>query len=127
MLATRLPLFPITTEIVHTPDGPTLAIGGVALSALAEEFGTPLYVYDQATMDDAAKRYRQALARHYPAQAGVTFAGKALLLTAAAQWVQWQGFMLDCTGAGELHIAANADLAPHQILVHGVNKSEEDL
>ena len=127
MLATRLPLFPITTEVTHTANGPTLAIGGVDLNALAAQFGTPLYLYDQATMDAAASAYREALAHHYPGETGVTFAGKALMLTAAAQWVQRQGFLLDCTGAGELHIAANADLAPHQILVHGVNKSDEDL
>jgi diaminopimelate decarboxylase len=127
MLATRLPLFPLTTEIRTTSTGTTLAIGGIDLNALAAQFGTPLYLYDQATMDDAANRYREALARHYPAESGVTFAGKALLMFAAAQWVQRQGFMLDCTGAGELHIAAAADLPAQQILVHGVNKSDEDL
>jgi diaminopimelate decarboxylase len=127
MLATRLPLFPLTTDVVQTPTGPSLSIGGFDLNTLAAQYGTPLYVYDQATMDAAANAYRDALARHYPAESGVTFAGKALLLTAAAQWVQRQGFLLDCTGAGELHIAASADLSPHQILVHGVNKSDEDL
>jgi diaminopimelate decarboxylase len=127
MLATRLPLFPLTTELATTPAGPTLTIGGCDLAALAQQFGTPLYLYDQATMDAAATSYREALARHYPGETGVTFAGKALMLTAAAQWVQRQGFQLDCTGAGELHIAATADLASQQILVHGVNKSDEDL
>jgi diaminopimelate decarboxylase len=117
----------LTTEIRTTSTGTTLAIGGIDLNALAAQFGTPLYLYDQATMDDAANRYREALARHYPAESGVTFAGKALLMFAAAQWVQRQGFMLDCTGAGELHIAAAADLPAQQILVHGVNKSDEDL
>jgi diaminopimelate decarboxylase len=78
-------------------------------------------------MDAAASKYREALARSYPGEAGVTFAGKALLMTASAQWVQRQGFLLDCTGAGEINIATNADLASHQILVHGVNKSPEDL
>lgn len=127
MLATRLPLFPLTTTVADTPNGTRLMIGGLDVAELAARFGTPLYVYDQATMDAAADAYRTALARHYPAATGVTFAGKALLLTAAAQWVQRQGFLLDCTGAGELHIATNADLAPEQILVHGVNKSDEDL
>ena len=127
MLSTRLPLFPLTTKATETVHGHGLTIANFDLNSLAEEYGTPLYVYDQATMDAAATSYREALAHHYPAETGVTFAGKALLLTAAAQWVQRQGFLLDCTGAGELHIAANADLASHQILVHGVNKSDEDL
>ena len=127
MLAKRLPLFPLTTEITATPFGQSLSISGCDLATLAQQYGTPLYVYDQATMDAAATSYRAALARHYPGETGVTFAGKALLMTAAAQWVQRQGFLLDCTGAGELHIAAAADLSSHQILVHGVNKSDEDL
>jgi diaminopimelate decarboxylase len=127
MLATRLPLFPLSTEVTATSSGQTLTIGGVDLNTLAQRYGTPLYLYDQATMDAAAQSYRTALAHHYPGEAGVTFAGKALLLTAAAQWVAQQGFWLDCTGAGELHIAAAADLSPAQILVHGVNKSDEDL
>ena len=127
MYTARLPLFPITTTLVDGPQGPELAVGGIPLSTLAERYGTPLYVYDQATMDTAAAAYRTALARHYPAAAGVTFAGKALLLTAAAQWVRAQGFKLDCTGAGELHIAAHAGVPQSQILVHGVNKSDEDL
>lgn len=131
MLATRLPLFPLTTQVTTQINtmaaGPALTIGGCDLVALAQQYGTPLYVYDQATMDAAATSYRETLAHYYPGASGVTFAGKAFLLTAAAQWVQRQGFWLDCTGAGELHIAAQADLSSHQILVHGVNKSEEDL
>lgn len=127
MLAQRLPLFPITTEIVEAEGGSGLAIGGQGVSELAARFGTPLYLLDQATLDAAADSYRAALARHYPGPSGVTYAGKALLNLAVAQWVQRQGFWLDCTGAGELHIAAAADLPPGQLLAHGVNKSDEDL
>lgn len=131
LLNRRLALFPITTEVEpaaeHDVHSPGLAIGGYSVAALAAEYGTPLYLYDQATMDDAAAQYRAALARHYPGPGGVTFAGKALLLTAAAQWVKAQGFMLDCTGAGEMYIAQAAGLSPAEILVHGVNKSQADL
>jgi diaminopimelate decarboxylase len=117
----------MTIPSAGAPAEPALTIAGVDLNALAQEYGTPLYLFDQATMDTAASTYREALARYYPGEAGVTFAGKALLFTAAAQWVQRQGFLLDCTGAGELHIATAAGLSPDQILVHGVNKSSEDL
>jgi diaminopimelate decarboxylase len=127
MLETRLPLFPLTTTVVAGAHGPELAIAGLPLAALAAQYGTPLYLFDQATMDAAAATYCAALARHYPGPSGVTFAGKALLNIAAAQWVQRQGFWLDCTGAGELHIAAAAGVPRGQVLVHGVNKSAEDL
>ncbi len=123
----RLELFPITTQVVGAGSSTQLTIGGCDLNELAARYGTPLYLYDQATMDDAAEAYRRALRTHYPAETGVTFAGKAFLCLAAAQWVARQGFWLDCTGAGELHIAALAGLERSRILVHGGNKSPEVL
>ncbi|HVM70404.1 MAG TPA: diaminopimelate decarboxylase [Anaerolineales bacterium] len=119
----RLPLFPDTASI--TDKG--LAIAGCDLAALAAEHGTPLYLYDQATLDGAAGRYRQALARHYPAESAITYAGKAYLCTAIAQWTRQQGLWLDCTGQGELAIAAAAGLPPERLVVHGVYKSPDDL
>jgi diaminopimelate decarboxylase len=119
----RLELFPITSQVV----GDQLTIAGCDLIALAAAYGTPLYLYDQATMDGAVAAYRQALAQYYPGESGITYAGKAFLCVAAAQWTQRQSLWLDCTGAGELHIAATADVERGRLLVHGVNKSERDL
>jgi diaminopimelate decarboxylase len=123
----RLDLFPLSTQLNGAGTDAILTIAGCDLRELAASYGTPLYLYDQQTMDMAAAAYRQALADYYPADAGVTYAGKAFLCTAAAQWVQRQGMILDCTGAGELHVAAAAGLPRTQILVHGVNKSPADL
>jgi diaminopimelate decarboxylase len=123
----RLPLFPITTEVIGNGPAARLTIAGQDLVQLAEQYGTPLYVYDQATMDSAAEQYRQALQKAYPGESGVTYAGKAFLCLAAAQWVEQQGFWIDCTGAGELAIAAAAGADRSNLLVHGVNKSVEDL
>lgn len=69
----RLPLFPQTTNI----EKKSLTIAGHDLLALAEEYGTPLYLYDRATMDSAATDYQSALASRYPAPASITYAGKA--------------------------------------------------
>lgn len=123
----RLDLFPLSTQLIGVGAEATLTIAGCDLHELAATYGTPLYLYDQQTMERAAAAYRQALADYYPADAGVTYAGKAFLCTAAAQWVQRQGMILDCTGAGELHVAAAAGVPRAQILVHGVNKSPTDL
>ncbi len=111
-LKARLPLFPVTASVVPGPAGGELAIDGLSLAALADEFGTPLYVYDQATMDRDVDEYRRSLAAHYAGAPGITLAGKAFLCVAAAQWAQEQGLRLDCTG-GELRIAAAAgQIAP---------------
>ena len=53
----RLQLFPDTTTIENN----ALSIGGHELAALAGKFGTPLYVYDRATMDGVLARYKAAL------------------------------------------------------------------
>ena len=124
----RLPLFPITTEIVPSPGGPgNLRVAGCALADLADAHGTPLYIYDQATLDHAVSTYETALARTFPGTNGITYAGKAFLCTAVAQWAAHRGLWVDCTGAGELHIAQQAGVPSAQILVHGVNKSPADL
>lgn len=123
----RLPLFPITTDATSPTGAGTLRIAGCDLRRLADEFGTPLYVYDEATLDAAVAAYRSALARHYPGASAVTYAGKAFLCTAMAQWTQRHDLWLDCTGAGELHVAASAGVARARTLVHGVNKTPEDL
>jgi diaminopimelate decarboxylase len=119
----RLELFPDTTIITDT----CLSVGGSDLPALAAEYGTPLYLYDRLTLDACVRRYRDALAKTYPAESGLTYAGKAWLSLAMAQWTQQLGLWLDCTGQGELAIAMAAGVPPERLLVHGVNKSLADL
>lgn len=119
----RLPLFPDTTKI----ENDTLTIAGQALDSLADEYGTPLYIYDRATMDNAVSRYKEALASFYPELATVTYAGKAYLSTALAQWTQRHNLWLDCTGEGEIAIAKAGGVPRERILVHGVNKTDADL
>ncbi len=119
----RIQLFPITTTIQKN----TLTIAGHDLSALAKEHGTPLYLYDRATMDSSAADYQSALLSHYPAPASITYAGKAFLNLAVAQWTQLHGLYVDCTGEGEIAMAVAGGVPNKHILVHGVNKSSADL
>jgi diaminopimelate decarboxylase len=123
----RLELFPITAQMIGDGADARLTVAGCDLGELAERFGTPLYLYDQATMDNAAEEYRQACRQFFPGDSGVTLAGKAFLCLAAAQWVARQDFWLDCTGAGEISVAVAAGLSRRNLLVHGVNKTQEDL
>lgn len=119
----RINLFPGSTRV----ENDRMTIGGCDLAALANEFGTPLYLYDQATLDASIAAYKKSLAEHYPGESGLTYAGKAFLCFAMAQWAHRQSLWLDCTGQGELAIAAAAGVDRQQILVHGVNKIPADL
>jgi diaminopimelate decarboxylase len=123
----RLELFPITTVASGENGISELLIDGQRLHDLAERYGTPLYLYDQATLDDCLTSYLQSLSQNYPGCSGITYAGKAFLCLGMAQWVKQQGSSLDCSSANELYIAAQAELPKKQIVAHGVNKSEADL
>jgi hypothetical protein len=124
----RLALFPDTTRVIRDSRGiDSLSIAGCDVAELAATFGTPLYLFDEATLDARVQAYRAALRAHYSGASAITLAGKALLMRASAQWAARRGLWLDCTGAGEMAIAAAADFPSERLLVHGVNKSDEDL
>ncbi len=119
----RLDLFPLSTRVVND----RLHIADCDLERLAERYGTPLYLYDSVTLDFMAQEYRSALNAFYPAAASVTYAGKAFLCKAIVRWALTHEFLIDCTGAGEIAVAVAAGAQKENILVHGVNKSNEDL
>jgi diaminopimelate decarboxylase len=119
----RLQLFPDTTRI----ENDSLIVGECDLNTLANEFGTPLYLYDRATLESAVGTYRRALEYSYPGQGFLTYAGKAFLCLAMAEWTQQSGLCVDCTGLGEISIAVAGGVKREHILVHGVNKTAQDL
>ncbi len=119
----RLLLFPDSTTVQND----TLHIAGHDLASLAAEYGTPLYIYDRLTMDAAVMEYQTALKKYYPASSRLTYAGKAFLCKTIAAWTQAHDMLVDCTGEEEIAIAMAAGVASGNILVHGVNKSSEDL
>lgn len=123
LLSNRLPLFPESTTVV---DG-NLVIADCDLTSLSDKYGTPLYLYDKLTLDSSVNAYKTLLVRDYPAKASITYAGKAYLSVAVAQWTGQQELSLDCTGLGEIAIAVKAGITKERILVHGVNKSPDDL
>ncbi|HSJ90203.1 MAG TPA: diaminopimelate decarboxylase [Anaerolineales bacterium] len=119
----RLKLFPDSASVQNE----SLCIAGHDLASLAADYGTPLYVYDRSTLDASMAEYQSALKKYYPAPSRITYAGKAFLCKAIAAWAQSQDLLVDCTGEGEIAIAVAANVERASILVHGVNKSVEDL
>src|SRR5688500_10246685 len=119
----RLSLFPDSTRIQND----SLFIGGQNLASLADRYETPLYIYDRATMDASVVAYKGALKEYYPAPSEITYAGKAFLCKAIAEWTQEHNLWIDCTGEGEIAIAVAGNVPREHLLVHGVNKSYADL
>jgi len=119
----RLALLPITATIERD----SLFLAGHSLASLADAHGTPLYLYDRATLDLTIAEYQSALRTYYPGESQITYAGKAFLCKALAAWTQTHNLTVDCTGEGEIGIAVAGGAPREKILVHGVNKSMADL
>ncbi|NYG55425.1 diaminopimelate decarboxylase [Nocardioides perillae] len=99
-----------------------LEVGGVSVSELVAEHGTPAYVLDEADFRARARAFREAFADY-----DVFYAGKAFLCTSVARWVAEEGLSLDvCTG-GELAVAQRAGFDMARVEFHGNNKSVAEL
>jgi diaminopimelate decarboxylase len=97
-------------------------MAGLDVRDLAAEFGTPVYLLDEADFRARARGYAEAFAG-----ADVFYAGKAFLCGAVARWVNEEGLHLDVCSAGELAVALRADFPAERIALHGNNKSVAEL
>jgi diaminopimelate decarboxylase len=104
-----------------------ITVGGCSIGELARKFGTPLYVFDAATLRGQCRAYRDAMGRVYPGDYEIHYAGKALLNTAIAQLVAMEGLGLDVVSSGEMALALNAGIAPAAIALHGNAKTRDEL
>jgi diaminopimelate decarboxylase len=111
-----LPLTASTSEEGH------LMVGGMDSVALAEEFGTPLIVFDRETFEARARIYTGALEASH-----VHYAGKSFCCVAICELVDQLGLSLDVCSGGELATALAAGFPPERITFHGNNKSREEL
>jgi len=103
-----------------------LSVGGVSLTDLAGEFGTPLYIYDVATIRAKCRSYTRSLADAYP-HARVAYAGKAWLSHALLQIIADEGMSLDVVSGGELALALASGFPAERIHFHGNNKTPDEL
>lgn len=123
-MSLTLNLLPITSQ--RTADG-SLKIENLTCTSLADQYGTPLYLYDQATLEDAVSRYQSGLAHHWHHGWEIAYAAKAWLHPVVAQWAAGRGLGMDVVSEGELKIAIEAGFPPGRIHAHGNNKSDRFL
>jgi diaminopimelate decarboxylase len=116
-------LWPITT----TRNGAgELQIGGVSVSAIAADFGTPVYIYDEATLRERARAIREAFRRAYP-DSQVVYAAKAFGSPAIVRMFRDEGLGLDVVSGGELYMGLRAGMPAGRITFHGNNKGRQEL
>ena len=119
----RLSLFPLTAEVDEKGH---LVIGGCDSIELAEEFGTPLYVFDEFGLRNRCAEFRAEFGQRY-ADTTVVYAGKAFINRALALIMKEEGLGLDVVSGGELSIAHSADFPLDKVYFHGNNKSAEEI
>jgi diaminopimelate decarboxylase len=99
-----------------------LALSGVDVRELAERYGTPAYLTDEADFRARCREFAAAFAG-----AEVHYAAKAFCATQVVRWIAEEGLALDvCTG-GELAVALRAGFPPERITLHGNNTSPSEL
>jgi diaminopimelate decarboxylase len=98
-----------------------VTVGGVSLRELAVSYGTPLFVYDEMTL---RSRCREAASVF---DDGVAFASKSFLCGAMARLAFDEGLCIDVSTGGELDIVLRSGVPANRIILHGNNKSLEEL
>jgi diaminopimelate decarboxylase len=117
-----LGLFPTTAEVKDNH----LFIGGCDSLALAQEFGTPLYVFDDETLRRSCREFQREFSSRYP-ETRVIYACKALLLRPLVRLLVEEGLGLDVVSGGELAVARAAGFPLDRVYFHGNNKSPQEL
>ena len=103
-----------------------LEIGGCDTRALAREFGTPLYVIDEATLRNRCQQYVNAFKKYHP-NTEIAYASKALSVVTVCKIVASEGFGLDVMSGGEIYTALKAGCDPKRFYFHGNSKPKKEL
>ena len=122
MDSTNQSLKPITTKI---SDAGNLEIGGCDLVKLAEKYGTPLYVLDEATIRKICRDYKDAF-KGYP-KVNMMYASKALCSSATSALIASEGFGFDVVSSGEIFTVYKSGANMSKVLFNGNNKSYDEL
>ena len=116
-------VFPDTTDT--NSDG-HLTIGGCDAVELVEQYGTPLYVLDEATLRSRCRQFAGAFSARYP-NAQAVYASKAYINPALARIFAEEGLGLDVVSGGELAVAMAGDVPLDKVYFHGNNKTPAEL
>lgn len=104
-----------------------LEIGGADAVTLAQEFGTPLYVFDEAYIRRMMGVYRDTLQKKYKGKGLVLYASKAFSCQAIYRIADEENIGVDVVSGGELYTALSAGFPAEKIYMHGNNKLDYEI
>lgn len=103
-----------------------LTVGGVDTLKLVKEYGTPLYVFDTAYIENMCSTYVNAMQKYY-GKGIVSYASKAFSCLEIYRLISKFNMFTDVVSIGELYTALKAGFKPENIIFHGNNKTKEEL
>ena len=104
-----------------------LSIGGADCVDLAKQFGTPLYIFDEAYIRNMMRIYRDTLAQKYKGKGLVLYASKAFSCKAIYRIADEENIGVDVVSGGELYTALQAGFPAEKIYMHGNNKLDYEI
>ena len=104
-----------------------LEIGGADAVALAKQFGTPLYVFDEAYIRRMMGVYRDTILKKYDGNGLVLYASKAFSCQAIYRIADQENIGVDVVSGGELYTALQAGFPAEKIYMHGNNKLDYEI
>ena len=104
-----------------------LEIGGADAVALAKQFGTPLYVFDEAYIRRMMGVYRDTILKKYDGNGLVLYASKAFSCQAIYRIADQEDIGVDVVSGGELYTALQAGFPAEKIYMHGNNKLDYEI
>ena len=116
-----------TRETLKINEKGHLEIGGADCVELAEIFGTPLYVFDEAYIRSMMRVYRETIAEEYGGNGLVLYASKAFSCEAVYAIAKQERIGVDVVSGGELYTAMCAGFPADKIYMHGNNKLPREI
>jgi len=119
-------LWPLTA---HRGPAGVVQVGGLDVVTLAERFGTPAYVLDEADFRSRAMAFRDGFASAFAGLSGaeVYYASKAFTCTGVTRWIAEDGLGLDVCSAGELAVGLRGGVPAARMTLHGNNKPDAEI
>lgn len=108
----------------------SLVIGGCDIRQLLTDFGSPLFVLDEADFRSRARHFREGFGAGADSSTSdspnVYFAAKAFLSVTVARWAFAEGLGIDVSTGGELACAVRAGVPGSSLIMHGSNRSVDE-
>lgn len=115
------------SDNLNVNENGNLTIGGVDVTALAAQYGTPLYVFDEEKIRESCRRFKDSINKFYGGNGLACYASKAFSCMEMCRIVNDEGLGLDVVSGGELYTAIKAGFDVSKIGYHGNNKTDEEL